>query len=144
MANNRSQAARLPKAVVRPDEVERVDIIAAGKVGIITLAGEAWNSWFDSAEESARPARSLADIEGFAVRLDTLDSGREAAAQTGPLGDELALAGRPIGPHDQMIACRARALGLVLVANHRGEFARARTAGRGLGVRPPAAAGLAP
>nr|WP_218036291.1 type II toxin-antitoxin system VapB family antitoxin [Sphingobium sp. 15-1] len=45
--SNRSQAVRLPKAVALPDEVKRVDVIALGRVRIITPAGEAWDSWFD-------------------------------------------------------------------------------------------------
>lgn len=46
--SNRSQAVRLPKAVALPDDVKRVDVIALGRVRIITPAGEAWDSWFDS------------------------------------------------------------------------------------------------
>ncbi|CAM3943594.1 type II toxin-antitoxin system VapB family antitoxin [Vreelandella rituensis] len=45
--SNRSQAVRLPKALALPDGVKRVDIVAIGRVRIITPAGEAWDSWFD-------------------------------------------------------------------------------------------------
>lgn len=45
--SNRSQAVRLPKAVALPDDVKRVDVVALGRVRIITPAGESWDSWFD-------------------------------------------------------------------------------------------------
>ena len=49
----------------------------------------------------------------------------DAAAQhTGQIRAELARAGRPIGPYDQMIAGHARSLGLILVSNNVAEFGR--------------------
>lgn len=45
--SNRSQAVRLPKAVALPEDVKHVDIVAVGRMRIITPAGESWNSWFD-------------------------------------------------------------------------------------------------
>lgn len=51
--SNRSQAIRLPKAVALPEGVKRVDVVAVGRVRIITPAGEAWDSWFDCAGVSA-------------------------------------------------------------------------------------------
>jgi len=45
--SNRSQAIRLPKSVALPDDVKRVDVVAVGRVRIITPAGESWESWFD-------------------------------------------------------------------------------------------------
>lgn len=76
------------------------------------------------AEKSSMPERNLADIEGFAARLEVLPYDREAAAHTGQLRAELAKAGTPIGPYDQMIAGHARSQGLVLVTNNRREFDR--------------------
>ncbi|RKE89244.1 MULTISPECIES: type II toxin-antitoxin system VapB family antitoxin [Xenorhabdus] len=37
----------MPKAVAFPEDVKHVDIIAIGRVRIITPAGEGWDSWFD-------------------------------------------------------------------------------------------------
>lgn len=51
--SNRSQAIRLPKAAALPDDVKRVDVVAVGRTRIIAPAGEAWDSWFDSAGVSA-------------------------------------------------------------------------------------------
>jgi tRNA(fMet)-specific endonuclease VapC len=76
------------------------------------------------AEKSAAPERNLTIVEGFAARLDVLDYDSRATAHTGQLRAELARAGTPIGPYDQMIAGHARALGLVLISNNLREFQR--------------------
>lgn len=76
------------------------------------------------AEKSAAPARNLAVVEGFAARLEVLDYDTLAAAHTAQLRAELAKAGTPIGPYDQMIAGHTRARGLVLVSNNLREFQR--------------------
>lgn len=46
--NNKSQAVRLPKPVTLPDNVKKVDIVILGRSRLITPAGEAWDSWFES------------------------------------------------------------------------------------------------
>ncbi|WEK31614.1 MAG: tRNA(fMet)-specific endonuclease VapC [Candidatus Pseudomonas phytovorans] len=76
------------------------------------------------AEKSANPQRNLTVVEGFAARLEVLDYDDHAAAHTGQLRSELAKAGTPIGPYDQLIAGHARALGLILVTNNLREFQR--------------------
>lgn len=76
------------------------------------------------AEKSGSPERNLADVEGFAARLEVLKYDQDAAAHTGQLRAELAKAGTPIGPFDQMIAGHARSQGLILVTNNRREFDR--------------------
>ena len=64
------------------------------------------------AEKSAMPERNLNVVEGFAARLDVLNFDRLAAAHTGQLRAELARAGKPIGPYDQIgrASCRERVL----------------------------------
>lgn len=76
------------------------------------------------AEKSAVPERNLAVVEGFAARLEVLNYDSHAAAHSGQLRAELARAGTPIGPYDQMIAGHARSVGLVLVSNNLREFQR--------------------
>ena len=76
------------------------------------------------AEKSANPERNLRDIEGLSARLDVLPYDDDAATHTGQLRAELAKAGRPIGPYDQMIAGHARSLGLILITNNIREFKR--------------------
>lgn len=76
------------------------------------------------AEKSAHPEHNLSIVEGFAARLEVLDYDSHAAEHSGQLRAELALAGTPIGPFDQLIAGHARARGLVLVTNNLREFQR--------------------
>ncbi|MFK8331148.1 tRNA(fMet)-specific endonuclease VapC [Pseudomonas sp. BJa5] len=76
------------------------------------------------AEKSAAPERNLSVVESFAARLEVLDYDRRAAAHSGQLRAELARAGTPVGPYDQMIAGHARSLGLVVVTNNLREFQR--------------------
>lgn len=68
--SNRSQAVRLPKAVALPEEVKQVDVVAVGRVRIITPAGEAWDSWFDGPGVTAdfmveRDQPSVQERDGF-------------------------------------------------------------------------------
>ena len=77
------------------------------------------------AEKSSNPERNLAEVEGFAARLEVLNYGCEAAAHTGQLRAELFRAGTPVGPYDQMIAGHARSAGLIIVTNNQREFQRA-------------------
>ncbi|WP_439850595.1 type II toxin-antitoxin system tRNA(fMet)-specific endonuclease VapC [Pseudomonas syringae] len=76
------------------------------------------------AEKSSSPERNLAVVEGFAARLEVLPYDGDAAAHTGMIRAELARAGTPIGPYDQMIAGHARSLGLVVITDNLREFRR--------------------
>ncbi|CAI8855179.1 MULTISPECIES: type II toxin-antitoxin system tRNA(fMet)-specific endonuclease VapC [Pseudomonas] len=76
------------------------------------------------AEKSAAPEKNLAVIEGFAARLEVLPFDNEAAAHTGMIRSELAKAGKPIDPYDQMIAGHARSRGFIVVTNNLREFER--------------------
>lgn len=76
------------------------------------------------AEKSSDPSRNLVEVEGFLARLDVLDYDGPAATHTGQLRAELARAGTPIGPYDQMIAGHARSRGLIIVTNNQREFDR--------------------
>lgn len=76
------------------------------------------------AEKSSQPERNLADVEGFAARLEVLPYDTQAAMHSGQLRAELAKLGKPIGPYDQMIAGHARAMGLIVVTNNLREFER--------------------
>lgn len=76
------------------------------------------------AEKSLAPERNLADIEGLTARLEVLPFDDHACTHWGQLRAELAKAGTPIGPYDQMIAGHARSQGLILVTNNEREFNR--------------------
>jgi tRNA(fMet)-specific endonuclease VapC len=105
----------------RPAHVREIFKRHHGQMGISTVT---WMELIYGAEKSANPQRNLADIEGFAARLEVLKYDPAAAAHTGQLRAELAKAGTPIGPYDQMIAGHARSQGLILVSNNRREFDR--------------------
>lgn len=76
------------------------------------------------AEKSQQPERNLAEVEGFAARLQVLPFDSDAAIHFGQIRAELARSGRPIGPYDLMIAGHARSRGLVLVSNNVRELQR--------------------
>lgn len=76
------------------------------------------------AEKSSAPEKNLTVVEGFAARLEVLSYDSNAAAHTGMIRAELARAGTPIGPYDQMIAGHARAEGLVVATNNLKKFDR--------------------
>ena len=76
------------------------------------------------AEKSSQSERNLKDIEGMTARLEVLPFDELAALHFGQVRAELAQAGTPIGPYDQMIAGHARASGLILVTNNVDEFKR--------------------
>ena len=76
------------------------------------------------AERSTDTKRNLFEVEGLAARLDVLNYDETAAIHSGQLRAELATAGTPIGPYDQMIAGQCRSLGLILVTNNVREFDR--------------------
>ena len=76
------------------------------------------------AERSSNPEQNLLVIDGVAARLDMLSYDAGAATHTVQIRAELAAAGTPIGPYDQMIAGHARLLGLLVITNNVSEFER--------------------
>lgn len=76
------------------------------------------------AEKSARRLENLQSVEQFAARLDVLAFSAKAAAHYGQIRVALERSGKPIGPHDMLIAAHARAEALTLVTNNTREFRR--------------------
>ena len=105
----------------RPESVRKAFIEHEGQMGVSTITEM---ELIYGAEKSAAIARNLKDVEGFLARLEILDFDSAAAAHTGQIRAELANAGTPIGPYDEMIAGHARSLGLIVVTNNVAEFAR--------------------
>ncbi|RUJ45759.1 tRNA(fMet)-specific endonuclease VapC [Pseudomonas aeruginosa] len=105
----------------RPEQVREAFKRHSGQMSISTVT---LMELIYGAEKSANPERNLADVEGFAARLEVLPYDTQAAAHSGQLRAELARMGKPIGPYDQMIAGHARAQGLILVTNNLREFER--------------------
>lgn len=90
--------------------------------GLMCISTVTLMELFYGVERSANPTRNLAEVEGFAARLDVLDFDSNAAAHAGQIRAELAMVGTPVGPYDQMIAGHARSRGLIVVTNKRREF----------------------
>ena len=105
----------------RPNEVRAKFVAQQGRMCISTVT---LMELIYGAEKSAQTERNLRDIEGFASRLTVLPYDREAAVHTGRIRAELARAGTPIGPYDQMIAGHARSRGLIVVTANTDEFRR--------------------
>ena len=105
----------------RPVRVREVFKRHSGQMAISAVT---FGELIYGAERSSQPERNLNDIEGMIARLEVLPFGELAAAHFGQLRAELARAGTPIGPYDQIIAGHARAAGLVLVTNNVDEFKR--------------------
>lgn len=105
----------------RPTEVREAFRQHDGQICISTVT---YMELVYGAERSANPDRNLRVLEGFAARMDTLSYDIDAATHTGQIRAELAAAGTPIGPYDQMIAGHARSRGLIVVTNNVQEFAR--------------------
>ncbi|VAW67834.1 VapC toxin protein [hydrothermal vent metagenome] len=92
--------------------------------GQMCISSVSWGELVYGAERSSRPESNLADIEGFAARLEVLPFENKAADHFGQLRAELYKQGKPIGPYDMMIAGHARSSGLILVTNNMKEFDR--------------------
>ena len=105
----------------RPSGVRAKFIAQQGRMGISTVT---LMELVYGAEKSTQPDRNMRDIEAFASRLELLPYDREAAMHTGRIRAELARAGTPIGPYDQMIAGHARSRGLIVVTANTEEFKR--------------------
>ncbi|MBD9415252.1 tRNA(fMet)-specific endonuclease VapC [Pseudomonas sp. PDM16] len=105
----------------RPEQVRAAFKRHHGQLSISTIT---LMELIYGAEKSSNPERNLADVEGFAARLEVLPYDGHAAAHSGQLRAELARLGKPIGPYDQMIAGHARSQGLIMVTNNLREFER--------------------
>lgn len=105
----------------RPDSVRKIFIENDGRMCVSTVTQM---ELIYGAEKSAAVSRNLKVVEGFLARLDVKEFDSSAATHTGQIRAELAKAGTPIGPYDQMIAGHARSLGLIVVTNNVAEFSR--------------------
>jgi len=76
------------------------------------------------AEYSQQVEQNLRDIEALVARLEVLPLDSKAAYHFGQIRAALYIIGQPIGPYDMLIACHARASGLILVTNNISEFER--------------------
>ena len=76
------------------------------------------------ARKSAKPARNLRILQDFFEPFRSLAFDDLCAGQYGVLRTELERTGKPVGPHDMMIAATAIAHDLIVVTHNQGEFSR--------------------
>lgn len=81
---------------------------------------------FYGSERSHDPARSRAAQNEFFSLFQSFPFDDSAADHAGRIRAELAVLGRPIGPHDVMIAAIALTHNLTLVTHNADEFRRVR------------------
>jgi tRNA(fMet)-specific endonuclease VapC len=105
----------------RPDLVRKAFIEQDAQMCVSTITQM---ELIYGAEKSAAVVRNLKNVEGFLARLEIKDFDPLAAVHAGQIRAELAKAGSPMGPYDQMIAGHARSLGLIVVSNSVGELSR--------------------
>lgn len=105
----------------RPSEVKKAFRRHNGQICLSTLT---YMELVYGAERSANPEQNLRVIDGVAARWDMLSYDAGAATHTVQIRAELAAAGTPIGPYDQMIAGHTRLLVLLVITNKVSEFER--------------------
>lgn len=76
------------------------------------------------ADRSSRRDRNLANLERFFQQFSSLPFDDHAARVAGQIRVQLAASGRPIGPHDVLIAAIALTHNLILVTHNTQEFNR--------------------
>lgn len=76
------------------------------------------------ARRSQKVHENLTTLEGFFRPFQSLPFDDRCAEEAAQIRAQLAAQGRPIGPHDILIAATARVHDAVLVTHNTGEFAR--------------------
>ena len=106
----------------KPEQLlQKLTSLPVGDVGVssITVAELHYG-----AQKSSRPKQNADALAMFLLPLVVADFDYQAAEVYGPIRAHLETAGKPIGPLDTLIAAHAVSLGVVLVTNNTGEFAR--------------------
>jgi len=79
------------------------------------------------AEKSRRKRPNHRLLDTLAREVRCVDFDLEGASDYGRLRTVLEGRGKPLGPHDMLIAAHARSLGLILVTDNEREFRRVRS-----------------
>jgi len=106
----------------KPEQLlQKLTSLPVGDVGVssITVAELHYG-----AQKSSRPKQNADALAMFLLPLVVADFDYQAAEVYGQIRAHLETAGKPIGPLDTLIAAHAVSLGVVLVTNNTGEFAR--------------------
>ena len=104
-----------------PKLAERFASLASGSVAMSLVT---FGELRFGAEKSTRRDESLVTLERLTELIPVLDLNAAVGEAYGSLRAKLEKAGTPIGNNDLWIAAHALSLGVTLVSNNTGEFAR--------------------
>lgn len=105
----------------KPGIPERIEALAAGQVVMSVVT---WGELMLGVEKSQQCERSLEILKRVREIIPVVGTDEEVGNHYGSIRGQLEMAGTPIGPNDLWIAAHARALGIPVVTNNTGEFAR--------------------
>ncbi len=105
----------------KPGIPERIEALAAGQVAMSVVT---WGELMLGVEKSQHRERSLEILKRIREIIPVVGTDEEVGNHYGAIRGQLEMAGTPIGPNDLWIAAHARALGIPVVTNNTGEFAR--------------------
>ena len=100
---------------------ERIEALSAGQVAMSVVT---WGELMLGVEKSQQRERSLEILKWVREIIPVVGTDEEVGNHYGAIRGQLEMAGTPIGPNDLWIAAHARALGIPVVTNNTGEFAR--------------------
>ena len=101
---------------------ERIEALPAGQVAMSVVT---WGELMLGVEKSQHRERSLEILKRVREIIPVIGTDESVGDHYGAIRGQLELAGKKIGPNDLWIAAHARALGITVVTNNTGEFARA-------------------
>ena len=100
---------------------ERIETLPAGQVAMSVVT---WGELMLGVEKSQFRERSLEILKRVREIIPVIGTDESVGDHYGAIRGRLELAGKKIGPNDLWIAAHARALGIPVVTNNTGEFAR--------------------
>lgn len=100
------------------------DLVDKLPLGALAMSVVTWGELVTGAEKSQQRERTLANLIRLREIVPVLELDDRVGDHYGDIRGRLELAGQKIGVNDNWIAAHARALGLTLVTNNTGEFAR--------------------
>lgn len=105
----------------KPGVPERIDASPPGQAVMSVIT---WGELMLGVEKSQHRTRSLEILERVREIIPVIGVDERVGTRYGAIRGELESAGRTIGPNDLWIAAHAQTLGIALVTNNTGEFAR--------------------
>ena len=100
---------------------QRIETLPAGQVAMSVVT---WGELMLGVEKSQFRERSLEILKRVREIIPVIGTDESVGDHYGAIRGQLELAGKKIGPTDLWIAAHARALGIPVVTNNTGEFAR--------------------